>query len=219
MSAPPGFFSPRRMFSSRHVRWLEVDWHILLIALVLLGFGFLFVHAMAMADAGAGREGVEIEAHAKKVLLTLPLLLVGMLLRPGWLARHAGWIYAATLVLLVLGAFIGEERNGARRWIQLPMFDLQPSELAKLGLILMLAKLCERNRLERARHWRAPTLAVLLPMALVALQPDLGTALTLVPMSLGLFYLAGARGSVLLTILLGCAAAGFLAVESRLIHD
>lgn len=218
MSSPPGMFSPRRIFAPRSVRWLEVDWHILLIALVLLGLGTLFVHAMSVADATLGRDGNSFEGHAKKVLLTLPFLLIGMLLRPGWLARNARWAYGASLALLLLVAVIGDERNGARRWIELPMFDLQPSELAKLGLILMLAKLLERNRLDRPQHWRAPVLAVLLPMALVGLQPDLGTALTLIPISLGIFYLAGARGAVLLTILLGCASAGFLAVESDIFH-
>ncbi len=213
-----GLFSPRRLFSARHVRWFDLDWHILLIALVLLGFGMAFVHAMGYADASAMREGVEFETHAKKVLVTLPMLVAGMLLRPGWLARHARWIYGATLALLVLLFFVGDERNGAKRWIELPMFDLQPSEIAKLGVILVLARLLQRNRLERARDWRAPVLAVLVPMGLVALQPDLGTALTLVPMSLGMLYLAGARGWVLITILLAFGSAGFVAVESHLFH-
>ncbi len=218
MSGVGSLFSPRRFFSTRHVRWVEVDWHILLIAIVLLGFGIAFVNSMALADAGAMREGVSFESHAKKVMITLPLILAGMLLRPGWLARNARWIYAASLALLLLVFAVGDVRNGAQRWIQLPMFDLQPSELAKLGVILMLAKLLERNRLERVRHWRAPVLAVLVPMGMVALQPDLGTALTLVPLSLGMLYLAGARASILLTILCGCAAAGFVAVEGHLFH-
>jgi rod shape determining protein RodA len=213
-----GLFSPRRLFSARHVRWFAVDWHILLIAIVLLCFGMTFVHAMSYADASAMRDGVDFETHAKKVFVTLPLIVAGMLLRPGWLARHSRWIYGATLALLCLLFLVGEERNGAKRWIELPMFDLQPSEIAKLGVILMLARLLERNRLERARDWRAPVLAVLVPMGLVALQPDLGTALTLVPLSLGMLYLAGARGSILLAILLACGTAGFVAVESHLFH-
>ena len=174
--------------------------------------------AASFADAGAGREGIDFEGHARKVLITLPLVLAGMLVRPGWLRRKSHWIYAGCLILLVLLFFIGQERNNARRWIQLPKFDLQPSELAKLGTILMLARLLARNRLTRLKHWLAPSLTVLIPMALVIRQPDLGTALTLVPIALGMFYLAGARGSVLIGIVVSVVFVGFLAVQGNVVR-
>jgi rod shape determining protein RodA len=171
------------------------------------------VHAASWADAGAGRDGVDFQAHARKVLLTLPLVLAGMLVRPGWLRRRSHWVYGACLVLLVLLFFVGQERNNAQRWIQLPKFDLQPSELAKLGVILMLARLLARNRLTEARHWVAPGLTVLVPMVMVIIQPDLGTALTLVPIALGMFYLAGARATSLASIIVVGLFLGFLAFQ------
>lgn len=218
-AAPHGLFSSRSVLSPRNVRWFDVDWHTLVVALALLAFGLLFVGAMAESQASQVKEAVRFDAHFKKVALTLPLLFVAMLVRASWLRRNAHWIYAGCIVLLALLPFVGEERNNARRWIQLPFFDLQPSELAKVGVIVMLARLLARNRLQKAQDWLAPVLAALAPMALVALQPDLGTALTLVPVTAGMLYLAGARARALLAILLGCVFVGALAIEARVVRD
>jgi len=206
-------------FSLRNVRWTEVDWHILLIALVLLGLGLLFLDAMADSVSSQTKEAIYLGPHLKKVALTCPLLLIGMLVRPSWLRRRAHYFYGACLVLLALVPFIGDERNNARRWIQLPAFDLQPSELAKLGVILMLAKLLHRNRLEKFGDWFKPALCALIPMGMVALQPDLGTALTIVPVSLGMFYLAGARARVLFGFCVAGVFAAFLAIQANFIHE
>jgi rod shape determining protein RodA len=114
---------------------------------------------------------------------------------------------------------LGEERNGAKLWIPLPLgFDLQPSELVKLGVIVALARALYRNRLAEAQDWRTPGLLALVPMALVVVQPDLGTALTLVPVTLGLFWLAGARTRVLAALVTAAALAGFLAWRCDWIH-
>lgn len=193
-----GPFSLRRVLSLERVRWLELDWHVLLLAGLLLAAGLAFVRAMSEADALYDRADVSFRAHAGKVLLTLPALVVALAVRPRWLRRNAWLVYGACLALLLAVPLIGDYRNGARRWIPLPGgFDLQPSELAKLGLILALARALYRNRLERARDWGPPIAIALAPMGLVALQPDLGTALTMAPVTLGMLYLAGARASVL----------------------
>jgi len=197
----------RRVLSARHVRWAEVDWHILVIALALLAFGMTFVHAMEGSFSSQTKELIEFESHRNKVFLTFPLIIVGILLRPSWLRSNVHLVYLASMALLCLVPFIGDERNNARRWIQLPMFDLQPSELAKLGVILMLASLLRRNRLRSMDDWIRPLAATLFPMGMVALQPDLGTALTIVPIALGMFYLAGASGRMLV----GCGIVATLA--------
>ncbi|HPF14076.1 MAG: rod shape-determining protein RodA [Planctomycetes bacterium] len=208
-------------FSTAHIRWFAVDWHILILALILLATGMLFLSAMDNAEEAHLRVagGVNYHGHQERVLLTLPLILVGMLLRPGWVRRHAGLAYAGSIALLFAVMFLGNERNNARRWIQLPRFDLQPSELAKLGLILMLARLLATNRLERPRDWLAPMLVAGLPMLLVAGQPDLGTAMTMVPITLGMLYLAGARGTWIAALLLGGVLFGATARQMGLVQD
>ena len=197
--------------STHWVRWHEMGWHTLFVGLLLLGVGLLFLSEMAAVDEFYDRDGVRLEGHLKKLVVASPCLLVGILARPRWLRKHAWGIYLACIALLVAVPIIGDERNNARRWIETPVFDLQPSEFAKLALILVLARVLHRTRLHHPGDWVKPLFLVLLPMALVALQPDLGTAMTIVPVSLGMFYLAGARGPLLVGMLLGVTVLGVAA--------
>ena len=61
--------SARRGFSIRHVRWIDLDWHVLLIALALFGVGMMFQRAMAMSDFELGHDGIRFESHLKKVVV------------------------------------------------------------------------------------------------------------------------------------------------------
>ena len=126
MSARGASPSWGRAFSLRRVRWLQLDWHVLLIALALLGTGLMVLGAMAEADELFQRPSLDLFAHYKKLAVAFPALILGLLVRPRWLRRNAFALYALTLLLLVLVAVVGQERNNARRWIQLPIgFDLQ----------------------------------------------------------------------------------------------
>jgi rod shape determining protein RodA len=196
---------------SLRIPWVRLDWPILLLGLGLVALGLVFVDHMAQADELFGHKvKISSEKQLTKALLAVPFLVLGLLLRPRWLRRNAYLLYGCALFLVCLVPLLGEERNGARLWIPLPFgLDLQPSELVKIGLILALARALYRNRLKRARDWRAPGMLVLVPLFLVMVQPDLGTALTLVPVTLGLFYLAGARLRVLGGLVLGATLLGF----------
>ncbi len=211
-------FGAPRPFSVGGVRWGEVDWHILATALALLGIGLIFLSAMAESGAGSGRGAIDFGNHLEKLAVSLPAIALGFLLRPRWLRSQAWLIYSACIGLLLLVPIIGEERNNARRWIPTPAFDLQPSELAKIAVIVMLGRVLHRNRLKRAEDWWGPLIVALLPMGLVALQPDLGTALTMVPVTLGMLYLAGARASVIGRFVGGVALLGVLAFQFDWVH-
>ncbi len=204
----PTTFSPVRGLLSTHwVRWHEMGWHTLFVGFVLLGVGLLFLSEMAAADQWHDRMGkIRIDGHIKKLIVASPCLVIGMLVRPSWLRRNAWKLYAGSLCLLLAVPFIGDERNNARRWIETPVFDIQPSEFAKLAIILILARVLCRNRLTTLEDWFGPALLALIPMGLVTLQPDLGTAMTIVPVTLGMLYLAGARGWVL-SLLVGLGLA------------
>src|SRR5262249_58322295 len=107
-------------------------------------------------------------------------------------------IYVALLALVGYVMFFGMVQLGARRWIPLRVFNLQPSEFAKIGVALVLAKFFGENRV--APSWT--DLAVgggltLVPFVLIAKEPDLGTAATLIPVFLAVAYLAGMRMRIL----------------------
>ncbi len=182
--------------------WGQVDWPLFFVALLLLVIGITFQAAMS-SPADPEVATAPISSHLKKVAVALPVLLLGLLVRPRWLHRNAYLVYGVSILLLLLVPLVGEERNNAKRWIELPLgFDLQPSELAKVALVIALASAFYRNRLQRPRDWVLPGLLALVPMGLVVKQPDLGTALSIAPITLGMAYLAGARVRAILGLLL-----------------
>ena len=112
-----------------------------------------------------------------------------------WL-KYAYLFYAGSLILLIAVEVIGTVGMGAQRWIDLKAFNLQPSELMKIALILALARYFHRLSLDevaRPTYLVFPTLLVAAPMALVMRQPDLGTSLLLLLGSGAMFFLAGVR--------------------------
>jgi rod shape determining protein RodA len=111
------------------------------------------------------------------------------------LTDKSHFIYLSLLALLIYVLLFGTSAGGARRWISLGAFNLQPSEFAKVGVALVLAKFFGENRRG------APTGGDLLiagllagvPLILIAREPDLGTAVTLIPIYLGIAFVAGMR--------------------------
>lgn len=109
------------------------------------------------------------------------------------LADQSHWIYVAMVLALVGVLFFGVVRGGSRRWIDLGIVNLQPSEFAKAAVALVLAKLLGEGR-RPALSNRDLLLAGALtavPVIAIARQPDLGTALTLLPVLLTVAYVAG----------------------------
>src|SRR5262252_9045459 len=107
-------------------------------------------------------------------------------------------IYIGLCALLIYVLFLGQVQMGARRWIPLRAFNLQPSEFAKVGVALVLAKFFGENR--GSPSWTDLAVAgglTCLPLALIAKEPDLGTAVTLVPVFLAVAYLAGMQMRIL----------------------
>ncbi len=119
-------------------------------------------------------------------------------------SRWAPLFYWASILtlLLVLIPGIGSVRYGARRWIDLGMFQFQPSEFAKLAVILSLAHFLSRTEEELRRPWMlTKALAmVLLPFVLIMKEPDLGSALVLLPTGMGMMWMAGVNRRKLLTL-------------------
>jgi rod shape determining protein RodA len=184
---------------------------------ILISISLVFVSRMSEMDVEYGRDDVSFGAHLKKFVVASPFLFVGYFLRARWLRKNAWLIYVIVIAMLIAVPLIGVDRNNARRWIALPLagFDLQPSELAKIGLILVLARVLYRNHMQRLQDWVLPCAVAILPMLLVMSQPDLGTALTIVPVALGMFWLAGARGSILISLCMAGMIFGAMAYQNE----
>ncbi|MBP7275182.1 MAG: rod shape-determining protein RodA [Kiritimatiellae bacterium] len=133
--------------------------------------------------------------------------------------EQAVWIYLIGLGLLALVLISGDVINGARRWLKFFGTPVQPSEIAKISTVLMLARLLGRPDLDPRRFsviWKA-ALVVVPPFILIAVEPDLGTAAVLIPVTAVMLFLAGVpfRTLALLALPVAGAAAmvGWMAVH------
>lgn len=118
-------------------------------------------------------------------------------------------LYAVNIALLFLVLILGRERLGAQRWFTIGNFTLQPSEFIKINFILTLANYLgsKKGKLESPGGFIMPIILLIMPFALVVIQPDLGTALLLVPIFLSMMFVAGGRPKYLLIlIILGLAS-------------
>jgi rod shape determining protein RodA len=130
------------------------------------------------------------------------------------LTRFSYVIYWGTILLLVLVLIphVGSAHQGARRWFNLPLFQLQPSELAKLAFILAQANFLSRppDELRLPGNFWKPIGLMILPFVLILKEPDLGSALVLVPTGLAMMFVAGTPKSYLFRLVGGVGLLGLL---------
>jgi len=178
---------------------------ILLASMIGLGIiGVMFVYSACSIREDADLQLLYVR-HAEVGLVGLVLYLLAAFVDYRPLMRLSVLFYSGCLVLLVLVPVIGEETMGARRWL----FGIQPSEPAKLAIIMVLAWLFGRR--DAGRGVSAFFLALLVagvPGALILLQPDLGTAMVLVPTVLAMLFAA----NVALRLFWTCVLSGVAVV-------
>ncbi|MDX1966527.1 MAG: FtsW/RodA/SpoVE family cell cycle protein [Planctomycetaceae bacterium] len=176
--------------------------------IVLTGMSLLILGLTGIERADQLSDGVDLFPRQMTwVMLGGPLAALAAAVPYRRLQPYSYGFLAATLPLLVL-VFWMPARNGARCWIPLGVFDLQPSELAKLALIFALAQyLSVRSNDRRWSGLVVPFLVTLIPVALILKEPDLGSAMLFLPVLFAMLFAAGARGRhLLLVALLGLAA-------------
>jgi rod shape determining protein RodA len=130
--------------------------------------------------------------HLRNLSLAFVVMWAAACLPMSWIMRSAVPLYAVGLVLLIAVALFGDVAKGARRWLDLGVTRIQPSELMKIAMPLMLAWYFQRR--EGARRWYDFAIAAVLlivPVLLIARQPDLGTSLLVAGAGLFVIYFAG----------------------------
>nr|WP_245586172.1 rod shape-determining protein RodA [Solimonas soli] len=158
--------------------WLE-SWHIdiwlLMLLLAVAGIG-IFIQYSA---SGHSIDGVI--SQAQRVALGLVVMAVIAQAPPDLYRTVAPWLYAFTILLLVATLLLGDAAKGATRWLDFGVVRFQPSEFMKLAMPTTVAAFLHTRRLPPTLLTIAATLLlILVPAALIARQPDLGTALLIV---------------------------------------
>lgn len=166
-----------------------IQWGLLLLLGLIAGIGFAMLYSAASGDLDpwASRQMIRFAS----VLVTV---IVVAIIDVTYLFRAAYWIYAAALMLVVAVDLRGIVGMGAQRWIGIGSFQLQPSEVMKIALVLALARYFHCLPPEnsgRVRYLLVPALMIAVPVLLVLKQPDLGTAMMLLAAGGALLFLAG----------------------------
>ena len=177
--------------------YFHIDWLLVAAMLTIVGIGLAMIYSTTYVRLpdGSGRPGREFLTQIYALGLGGIALLVCLMIDYRKLAEHSLLIYGVLLAMLVFVLVSGDSAGGAQRWIQFGRFKLQPSEFARMTLALILAMYFGENR----RGARTPgdiliaCLFAAVPFLLIAKQPDLGTAMTLIPVGFGIAYLAGLR--------------------------
>ncbi|MFO7771290.1 MAG: rod shape-determining protein RodA [Roseovarius gahaiensis] len=168
---------------------LFLNWPLALLLTAVAGVGFLMLYSVA-----GGSFSPWAEPQMKRYVLGFVMMLIVAMI-PIWFWRNMAVLaYATSVLLLVAVEFFGSVGMGAQRWIDLGFMRLQPSELMKISLIMILAAYYDwlpMNRVSRPVWVMVPIAIVLLPVALVLGQPDLGTAILLLTGGGVMMFVAG----------------------------
>ena len=181
--------------------WLNIDWYLILMYLALICIGWVNIYSSEVTKYApftfdfSYRHGKQLVWIICALVIALSILLTNF--EKYW--RYSDLIYLATILLLAVLFVLGKQVNGARSWIALGSFKIQPSEFAKISTALMIARFFGDMTINKYRYpiFLKPFLVILLPSILILLQPDPGTALIFVSFVL-VFYREGLSGGYLL---------------------
>ena len=196
--------------------WRKVfylNWALIVLLAAVAGVGFLMLTSVAGGDFGRWAEP-QMQRFALGFVAMLVVALV-----PIWFWRNiSGVAYAVSVLLLVYVEFFGALGMGAQRWIDLGFMRLQPSELTKITLVMMLAAYydwLDQSRTSRPLNVLVPLALIALPVVLTLRQPDLGTALLLLAGGGAVMFVAGVHWAYFAGVIATGAAAVTAVFASR----
>lgn len=192
---------------------LFLDWPLVVLLVTVAGIGFLMLYSVA-----GGNVAVWTEPQMKRFALGL-VLMFGIAMVPAWFWRNISLLaYLVSVALLVAVIFIGVEGKGAQRWLDLGGVRLQPSELVKITLVMLLAAYYDWlpvSRVSRPVWVLIPAAFILAPVGIVLRQPDLGTSILLLLAGGMLMFVAGVHWAYFAVLILGAVTLVAVVLQSR----
>lgn len=171
--------------------------------LLIMGLGFINLNSASIAT-GYPFQWKQLQWYSAGLFIIGVMMIFDYRL----LLRYAVHVYFLILVLLVLVLVVGKTVGGSQRWLPLGFFNLQPSEFAKLGIVLLLARVIalDQKGSYTFRDLVRPAAILIPPVILINLQPDLGTSLLLMAIAGSMVLLATIRWTTVLTLASMCMA-------------
>ena len=190
----------------------HLDPFLVAVVAALLCLGMLVLYS------ASGQNFSRVGGQLVNVVVAVSVMWITSRVSPQQLARLAVPVYLAGLALLVAVAVAGEVSNGARRWLNVGITRIQPSEIMKVGVPLMLAWYFDRyEAVLKLRDFVIGAVVLAVPVGLIARQPDLGTALLVGAAGFYVLFLAGLSWKVL--VAMGGAGAALLPALWGMMHD
>lgn len=173
----------------------RLDFPLLGAVLGLCVYGLVMIYSATQEPGANAGTGVFFRKQLVSVLLGLGLMVIIALADYNWFSHYMPYVYGVNVVLLLIVEIVGKTTGGAQRWIPLGFFSLQPSEFAKVFVIVSLATFLATRKgvIDNPKDVLLAFAHVGVIIVLVAVQPDLGTALVLVAILMGMLLLAGMR--------------------------
>ena len=207
--------------------WRDLDWILLIAALAATVFGSMLVWSASRADMASDSDPQSyLKRHVINIVVGIILGWIASRLDYRWLRAYTPFIYGASVFLLLMPFLpgLGTTIAGARAWIDLPGgLTLQPSEFAKVAVILMMAVLLSEKRdIESEPRDRDVLMAfgvAALPILIILVQNDTGTVLILGSVALSVIAVSGARTRWVIGLIGGAVVGVLLAIQLGLLKE
>lgn len=167
----------------------ELDFSLLIATIITVLFGCLNIY---LATKGATNALGTVKKQLMWLVISLVAIYVVLLVDYIIIQNYAMLFYIGTILLLIVTRFAGSIVNGARGWIRIGGFSMQPSELAKIALIIMLAKKLQDmdGKINDLKNFLTLTAYAAVPVAFIVIQPDMGMSMVCFFIVLGIFFVA-----------------------------
>ncbi|SEF88390.1 rod shape-determining protein RodA [Nitrosomonas ureae] len=185
---------------------------------LLAGILILMTIGLIVLYSATGGNITRVSNQVINILIALVIMWLIANIPLQQIMRLALPMYMLGLILLIGVALFGEINNGARRWLSIGITRIQPSELMKIALPLMMAWYFDKHEITlRLRDYLGATILLLLPVLLILRQPDLGTALLIAASGFYVLFLAGLSWRIIVGLV--TAAAASLPILWSVMHD
>lgn len=177
----------------------------MLISCILFGLIMVFSSSVIMADIRWSKPYKLIIKQLLWVIVGLIIMFItGFLINYKFYKKNSKIIYFVTLISVILVLFIGTSKLGAKRWINIKGFSIQPSEFSKLSIIITLSEFISRkkNIIKKYKGLIAPTIIILLMILPIMLEPDLGTPILIVTVCFAMLFCAEIKINTILMIII-----------------
>ncbi len=181
---------------------MHIDMHLLFGILLLCGIGLIMIYS-------AGGQDIKLVLRQAVIMLIALMLMIAVAqINPYQLQRWSIWFYLFGIILLIIVLYAGHIGKGAQRWLNLGLFKFQPSEIMKLGVPMVIAWYISGSSLPPAiMRVLTSCLMIMIPVLLIAKQPDLGTALLVATAGFAVLFIAGISWRFIISVMVIIASA------------